>query len=206
MALVSCPECQKEVSTQALACPQCAFPYPGKQANAVEQSGMKLHACPDCGSAVSKYAKTCPHCGVTLMGEQRSGTTHEDSVQETWLCPHCGTPYTRKVKRREDALESPQGTPSIIQPAKGPQMSEVATAQDHNHANSEHLPTTRRSPLWQDSSVRAEGPSPRHPRSRKQSIIVGLIIFILVAASIALGSLWQRQGINPLDLFRILVG
>ena len=207
MALVSCPECQKEVSTQALACPQCAFPFPGKQANVVEQSRTKLHACLDCGGAVSKHAQTCPHCGVTLMGEQRSVTTHEDPVQETWLCPHCGVPYTRKVKRREDTIESPQGTSSIIQPAKGLQMSEVAMAQDHNHANLERLPTTRRrSPLWQNSSVRAEGPSPRYPRSRKKSIIVGLIILILVAASIVLGSLWQRQGIHPLDLFRLLVG
>ena len=108
MALVSCPECQKEVSTHALACPQCALPFPGKQARGVGQAGTKLYSCPDCGCLVSKQAQTCPHCGVTLEGEQGEGeqrplTIKPNFVEETWLCTHCGTPYTRKV-RQENVL------------------------------------------------------------------------------------------------------
>ena len=104
MALVSCPECQKEVSTHALACPQCALPFPGKQARGVGQAGTKLHACPDCGCPVSKQAQTCPHCGVTLEGEQRSLPTNRNFVEETWLCTHCGTPYTRKVRQEKELV------------------------------------------------------------------------------------------------------
>jgi hypothetical protein len=104
MALVSCPECQKEVSTHALACPQCALPFPGKQARGVGQAGPKLHACPDCGCSVSKRAQTCPHCGVTLMGEQPQPTANGNTIEETWLCTHCGTPYTRKVRQKKELL------------------------------------------------------------------------------------------------------
>ncbi|UCH91413.1 MAG: hypothetical protein JSU60_01465, partial [Nitrospirota bacterium] len=108
MALVPCPECQKQVSTHALACPQCALPFPGKQTRGVGQAGTKLYSCPDCGCPVSKQAQTCPHCGVTLEGEQREReqtplTIKPTFVEETWLCTHCGTPYTRKV-RQENGL------------------------------------------------------------------------------------------------------
>lgn len=30
MALIPCPECQRQVSTQAVACPQCGHPIAGK--------------------------------------------------------------------------------------------------------------------------------------------------------------------------------
>jgi hypothetical protein len=41
--------------------------------------------------------------------------------------------------------------------------------------------------------------SPRYPRSRKKSILLGLLIFILIAASVVGGAFWQLQGINPLE-------
>ncbi|MEX0828881.1 MAG: hypothetical protein WD032_01415 [Nitrospirales bacterium] len=58
-------------------------------------------------------------------------------------------------------------------------------------------------PLWQDSSLPIKKDfdviSRRYPRSKKKSLIVGLIIFLLVAVSIGLGAWWQLQGINPLE-------
>ncbi|MGE0474431.1 MAG: zinc ribbon domain-containing protein, partial [Nitrospirales bacterium] len=92
MALVPCPECQKAVSTEALACPQCAYPYPGKKPTQMETVPSKLNACPDCGSPVSKQAHACPHCGVSLL-QERNGSSlglEEGAIEETWLCPHCG--------------------------------------------------------------------------------------------------------------------
>jgi hypothetical protein len=41
--------------------------------------------------------------------------------------------------------------------------------------------------------------SPRYPRSRKKSFLLGLLIFILIAASVVGGAFWQLQGINPLE-------
>jgi hypothetical protein len=64
-------------------------------------------------------------------------------------------------------------------------------------------PVRKQSPLWQDSSLPTKKDfdviSRRYPRSKKKSIIVGFIIFLLVAVSIGLGLLWQLQGINPLE-------
>jgi len=318
MALVSCPECQKEVSTHALACPQCALPFPGKQARGVGQAGTKLHACPDCGCSVSKRAQTCPHCGVTLMGEQTHQTTNGNTIEETWLCTHCGTPYTRKVRQEKELLTDhraavptsntghsverlldqrvvhqetvvptsntghsverlldqrvvhqetvvpaskaghgmegplePVAHQEAVVPASkvgrsverpleavahqeavvpankaGGSMERPLEAGAHQEAV---VPASKvgrsverplgslpnqvkrgnvsasprgRSQLWQDSSFGEEIESflPRYPRSRKKSILLGLLIFILIAASVVSGALWQLQGINPLEI------
>lgn len=200
MALVPCPECQKEVSTQALACPHCAFPFPGKQGLSEDSQSNKLSSCPGCGFLVSRQARACPHCGQAL-GEQIHQATNENVSEETSLCPHCGTPYTQKVKRQENAVLAPQEKSSIIQPGKGLQTSEIATGQNDNLTEIESfLPLCTRPPLWQDPAVREEASSPRYPRSRKNSIVVGLIIFVLVATTIALGAIWQLQDINPLEV------
>ena len=331
MALVSCPECQKEVSTHALACPQCAFPFPGKQARGVGQTATKLYACPDCGCPVSKQAQTCPHCGVTLEREQKSLPTNRHFVEETWLCTHCGTPYTRKVRQEKEVVTdsqvvvptsttgrtfgtvawkdfwnrflnrrlsprapqaaawkdfwnrflnrrlSPPAPPAgsvegLLEPVSQPEavptsttgrsverllepVSQQEAAPTSTTGRSverllepveavptsttgrsllepvpqqEAAPTTtgpsakgtlvpvpnqvkrenvsasprRRSQLWQDSSFGEEIESflPRYPRSRKKSILMGLLIFILIVASVVGGALWQLQGINPLEI------
>jgi hypothetical protein len=276
MALVSCPECQKEVSTHALACPQCALPFPGKQARGVGQAGTKLHACHDCGFSVSKQAKTCPHCGVTLEGEQREGeqrplTIKPNFVEETWLCTHCGTPYTRKVRQEnvlvtdhqvvvppskvggsvgrllEPAphqetvvppskaggsvgrlLEPASHQETVVPPSNGgrsvekllePVPHQEAVVPRSNTGKSVERPlgpipnqvkrgnvsasSRRRSQLWQDSSFGEEIESflpRRYPRSRKKSILLGLLVFILIAAAVVSGALWQLQGINPLEV------
>jgi ribosomal protein L37E len=253
MALVSCPECQKEVSTHALACPQCALPFPGKQARGVGQAGTKLHACHDCGFPVSKQAQTCPHCGVTLEGEQRereqrSLTIKPNFVEETWLCTHCGTPYTRKVRQENGLvtdhqvvvppskaggsvgrlLEPASHQETVVPPSNGgrsmekllePVPHQEAVVPRSNTGQSVERPlgpipnqvkrgnvsasSRRRSHLWQDSSFGEEIESflpRRYPRSRKKSILLGLLVFILIAAAVVSGALWQLQGINPLEV------
>ena len=200
MALIPCPECQKEVSTQALACPQCAFPFPGKQGLLEGSQAHTLNSCPCCGLLVSKQARSCPHCGQTI-GRQIHQTIHENINEEAWICPHCSAPYTQKVQQQENAgLASPE-TSVTTQPNTEPQTSEAATAENEDRTEVESLlPLCSRSPLWQDPSVRKETPYPRYPRSRNHSLIVGLIIFVLVAASIVLGALWQYQDITPLEV------
>ena len=247
MALVPCPECQKEVSTHALACPQCALPFPGKQARGVDQTGTKLHSCPDCGCPVSKQAQTCPHCGVNLEGEQRPLPTNQNFVEETWLCTHCGTPYTRKVRqekelvtdhqstlavsnagRRVERLLEPtshqetvvptsnagRGVEKLLEPAphqetvvptsNGVRSGERPLGAGPNQVKRKKVSASprRQSQLWQDSSFGEEIESflPRYPRSRKKSILLGLLVFILIIASVVGGALWQLQGINPLEI------
>lgn len=222
MALVPCPECHKEVSTKALACPQCGLPFPGKLGLSTNSHSHKLTACPDCGSQVSSQALSCHHCGLVLTEKQAHQVTNENAIEETWLCPHCGTSYTREVKRRENAIAASQKSISTIQPAQGLQIA-TKTGKDYHDtdiesiledirrssplwqdsSSSEDVSSSQyprgRSPLWQDPSARKDVSSPRYPRNEKKSLIVGLIIFVLVAASIVFGFLWKLEGVNPLE-------
>ncbi len=224
MALVPCPECHKEVSTQALACPQCAFPFPGKQGLSEGSQSNKLCPCPDCGFLVSKQARSCPHCGVLKVEEQKPQSSNGNLSEETWLCPHCGTSYTRKVSKEAEQVTDNQSIPAVPAQSTGAALlqssvhkQEAVPTIDLGNILEEPLSSTRdrikleemptpprqRSPLWQDTSLPMERDqrvvSRRYPRSRRKSIVVGLIIVVLVAASIAFGALWQMQGVNPLE-------
>jgi hypothetical protein len=226
MALIPCPECQKEVSTKAVACPQCALPFPGKSHHSTNSNSDQFSTCPDCGSHVSKKAETCHHCGLALQDAWIPQAILENTIEETWLCPHCGKPYTRQVKRQGDAVATPQeAVSSVIQPTNALQIAEKTTGEDYKDTDIEsiledirthsplwqddsasegvspsHYPGGSRSPLWQDLSARKDvASSQHHPDSRRRSIIVGLIIFLVVAISIGLGTIWKLQGINPLE-------
>ena len=209
MALVPCPECQKEVSTKAVACPQCAFPFPGKQGVSEISQSTNLSPCQECGFQVSKQARSCPHCGVTLIGEQAHQTTNGNVNEETWLCPHCGKPYTRKVKLEENIQTAYQEPPPLLPPVKELetsetgkelQTSEIVQGWDNGHTELESLlPLRSRAPLWQNPSATNEGSSSRYPRSRNKSMVVGFIILLLVIAAIVFGAFMQLEGINPLE-------
>ena len=81
-------------------------------------------------------------------------------------------------------------------------------APNHGKEDAISEPLRKQSPLWQDSSFPTKRDYNvvlrRYPRSRKKSLIIGVIIFVLVAGSIALGALWQYQGIHPLEILAYL--
>ncbi|MGD9853144.1 MAG: zinc ribbon domain-containing protein [Nitrospirales bacterium] len=211
MALVPCPECQKPVSTEAVACPQCAYPYPGKKPPHLEASPSRLNACPDCGSPVSKQAHACPHCGVSLLKEPQGSSSlgHEEgAVEETWLCPHCGTPYTRKVRRSVVGTEEPREKRQEMVP-ESPQPTSAKDECESLVVISEptHNPLAKRRPaLWQDNFIpkETEASPPKYPRGRKKSIILIIVMLILVMVGGGLGALWQFKGITPIELFTYL--
>ncbi len=75
MAFLRCPECGRNVSSRASACPNCRWPVevelwkdegevrmvrggPGARARF-----KPLFDCPDCGGKVSRKALSCPRCG-----------------------------------------------------------------------------------------------------------------------------------------------
>ncbi len=206
MALVPCPECQKEVSTQALACPQCALPFPGKQGvseNSVQSD--KLYPCPDCGFLISKQARSCPNCGVNKIEEQQPQVTpHESLKEENWLCPHCGTPYTRKVKIKdgETKLVSQEVPPSIKTNTESSHSQILNELDFHPPEQESLLPLRSRSPLWQDSSMEKEVDfsPPQFPGKKKTSVILLILLLIVVAVAGSLGALWHFEGISPLDI------
>lgn len=200
MALVPCPECHKEVSTEAWACPQCAFPFPGKKVLQGDRPTARLNTCPQCDGPVSQYAQICPHCGVSLIGGQAHRRNGGEAIQETCLCPHCGSSHTRKVHQTVQTSSGiKDAMPSAIKvnplKATGTRDSHVETYQN----DPVYQVSRRRSPLWQNPSVPKEVSSPRYRRSNKNSLIVGLILLVIVAMSVAFGAIWQLKGLNPLE-------
>jgi hypothetical protein len=57
MALIICPECNKEISEKAKACPDCGCPN-----NQVR--------CPECSKFISNEITECIHCGYPLKSIQ----------------------------------------------------------------------------------------------------------------------------------------
>jgi len=62
MAMMDCPECGKQVSDKAPACPDCGMPIaPPQQEKAF---------CSKCGKDINKDAVVCPACGVPTSNYQ----------------------------------------------------------------------------------------------------------------------------------------
>ena len=55
MAIINCPECQREISNQAPTCPHCGIRIEGN-----------IRTCPDCGKTVLRQATECPNCKCKL--------------------------------------------------------------------------------------------------------------------------------------------
>lgn len=201
MALVPCPECHKEVSTEARACPQCAFPSPGKHA-LEEERAAGLHTCPQCHGLVSPDAPTCPYCRVSLTGGQAQQEDNGESIQETLVCPHCRASYihTRKIPQPVKAgIKSPALTPSVT---PGKRLATKIPRDSHVEPlrkTTALLGPRRPSALWQDSSGSQKVAPPRYPRNKRNSILIGLILLVIVTLSVVFGAIWQLNGLSPLE-------
>lgn len=227
MPLVQCPECQKDVSSEALSCPQCAFPYPGKKERLNGKSNESLHACGDCGNIISKQAKSCPHCGSPSLHAQevsvanKIGIAQESSAatklelaqensdpaklqisQETWLCPNCGVPFTRRKGEKSKSGETrPQqlvSTPSGQQVGTEGSATQIAEARQDLVSAYRQKKEKRTSPLWGESqSIREE--EPQYPRPRKKWSLFFLVMVSVLLVALASFAFWQLKGLNPLE-------
>lgn len=99
MALINCPECGKEISDQATACPNCGVTINSSrnQSNAETNKGHSVK-CPKCGSsnlqAISdthgKGASFWKLCFCGLLGLCGTGKTRTDHY---WVCQSCGNKF-----------------------------------------------------------------------------------------------------------------
>lgn len=64
MALISCPECNKEVSDKTTSCPYCGFPI--QEMNQPKFSPTGMNVCPKCGRFCSSKEK-CPDCHTEMI-------------------------------------------------------------------------------------------------------------------------------------------
>ena len=91
MALINCPDCKRQVSDQAQACPNCGHPIGGKS------TSVGLRSCPDCVQGeIRKTCSYCDGCGRESCGCDRGfagygdGTPCQDCHGSQYLGP-CGS-------------------------------------------------------------------------------------------------------------------
>lgn len=64
MALIKCPNCQKEISDKAFSCPSCGFSLQKE-----EPQKQKL-ICTECATEISEGVSVCPNCGCPIKIEE----------------------------------------------------------------------------------------------------------------------------------------
>ena len=95
MALISCPECEREISDKAEACPQCGFPIAKELAPRLPETVD----CLDCKKTVPFDDQVCPHCGLFnsqkyAILEALNPTDELEPVRQedtAIKCPKCGS-------------------------------------------------------------------------------------------------------------------
>lgn len=70
MALTKCPECAKEVSTMATACPSCGYPIGSE----FSPKGDQLE-CEYCKKMINSNLSVCPYCNVQVFKSHRQVET-----------------------------------------------------------------------------------------------------------------------------------
>lgn len=78
MALITCPECGKQISDRAPQCPKCGYPM------------VSMHKCPECGTSYDEALKECPNCGcpaeITVHTTTVTTIPHENNIS-TFMQP-----------------------------------------------------------------------------------------------------------------------
>lgn len=80
MALINCPECNKEISDKAGACPHCGFPL-------TKPVAFDIFTCRHCGKDFPFSMDNCPHCG--FCNAQQYQFKPEEKPEEAVTCPKC---------------------------------------------------------------------------------------------------------------------
>lgn len=65
MALISCPECGKQVSDRADSCPNCGYPISKLKTGGPEERAQTVE-CPVCHTICTGSEMKCPNCGYPL--------------------------------------------------------------------------------------------------------------------------------------------
>lgn len=66
--MIKCPECGKDVSSKAEACPQCGYPI-----------ASHIKTCPECGNDVTSESDFCPQCGYPIASPAKGSEGPKDA-------------------------------------------------------------------------------------------------------------------------------
>lgn len=105
MALITCPECNKEISDKANVCIHCGCP--------ITKEEVEIEYCHSCKIFHQKQVPMelidndtkykCPVCGTTvlIMGKSFFGTIPESPQPNIPKCPTCGSVNIKKISTTE---------------------------------------------------------------------------------------------------------
>ena len=137
----------------------------------------------------------------TIEGERQELAVAKPA-EETWLCPHCGMPYTRKPKiNRMYGLDSPHhleenGLEAHLKYGMESQETRYRGGRSNDRSYIGRREKVK-SPLWQE-----RGPvydeMPRYPRSPKRWTAISVIL-VLVLLSVGAWALWEFKDLNGLE-------
>ena len=114
-----CPECQSLLPDNAVACPNCGYPFE-------VQHECDTH-CPECGNPVAVGVSACPNCGYPIEWEDAPIICPECGAEVEYgmtVCPNCAYPMVW-----EDV--------PLTHPNNGTK-NETDIASDTNSANEQH--------------------------------------------------------------------
>lgn len=118
MALITCLECEKQVSDKADSCPNCGFPITKNTLNTVTCFECECvypiykKECPNCSYGNHKYKLTNRHESMEIISPTSSIKKvptfydHQEwgKINKELICPHCqrkGSVNTKKVERKK---------------------------------------------------------------------------------------------------------
>jgi len=124
--------------------------------------------------------------------------------EQTWLCPNCGVPYTRRIK---GARGGPEVTSSS---SVGKTSSTNVREQNFQEVELEGLDgrlaadkmalrkERKRSPLWEEAKAMYEQES-QYTRPRKNWSITLLVVLAVLLVFVVSFAFFGLKGLNPLE-------
>ncbi len=113
MALIKCPECEKEISDKAKRCICCGYPLE-KYAVDIKKFEDDMEACPFCNYANKRSLDYCGGCGAELQNNNKMfkyvWLKAPKKMGEKTCCPSCGSTnfhaFVEEVVIREGKVKS----------------------------------------------------------------------------------------------------
>src|SRR3989339_1031474 len=92
MALIKCSECGKEMSDNAVSCPNCGAPVKNVMSQGTSgTAGGQTKYCAGCGKQMHISATTCPHCGFVSIPKVSSAGAIVGIIINIIFWPGLGT-------------------------------------------------------------------------------------------------------------------
>lgn len=113
MSLITCPECNKQISEYAEACPNCGYPIKNIK---VKHDIPESILCPICGrknvkESLSNSNMHCKVCGADLsnldkLKDQIKQNQQQSAQQNTPKCPTCQSTNIKKISATSKATNA----------------------------------------------------------------------------------------------------